>query len=64
MAVSLIDVQAQRSYPLQGEQREPPVPVEKPVEPLPKRKRGRPKGSQNHVKPAPKFTPDLTCSKA
>ncbi len=60
MAVSLIDVQARRSYPLQVEQREPPVPIEKPVEPPLKRKRGRPKGSKNHVKPAPQLTPDLT----
>ena len=41
MAVSLIDVQARQSYPLQVEQREPPTPVEEPVEPPPKRKRGR-----------------------
>lgn len=60
MVVSLIDVQARRSYPLQVEQREPPVPVEKPVDPPPKRQRGRPKGSQNHVKPVPELTPDLT----
>jgi putative transposase len=60
MAVSLIDVQARRSYPLQVEQRDPPSPVEKPVAPSPKRKRGRPKGSRNHVKPVPKLTPDLT----
>jgi putative transposase len=60
MAVSLIDVQARRSYPLQVEQREPPTPTEKPVESPPKRKRGRPKGSKNHVKPVPKLTPDLT----
>lgn len=60
MAVSLLDVQARCSYPVQVEQREPPTPVEKPVAPSPKRKRGRPKGSQNHVKPIPKLTPDLT----
>jgi len=60
MAVSLIDVHARQSYPLQVEQREPPAPEQKPVEPLPKRKRGRPKGSQNHVKPAPTLTSDLT----
>jgi len=60
MAVSLIDVQARRSYPLQVEQREPPVPAEKPVEPPRKRQRGRPKGSKNHVKPIPTLTPDLT----
>ena len=60
MAVALIDVQARRSYPLQVEQREPPNPVEKPVDPPPKRKRGRPKGSKNHVKPVPQLTSDLT----
>jgi putative transposase len=60
MAVSLIDVPARRSYPLQVEQREPPDMMEKPVDPLPKRKRGRPKGSKNHAKPVPKLTPDLT----
>lgn len=60
MAVSLIDVQARRAYPLQVEQREPPVPSEKPVEPPLKRQRGRPKGSQNHGKPVPELTPDLT----
>jgi putative transposase len=60
LAVSLIDVQARRSYPLQVEQREPPIPVEKSVDPPPKRQRGRPQGSQNHVKPVPELTPDLT----
>ena len=60
MAVSLLDVQARHSYPLQVEQREPPVPVEKSVEPPPQRQRGRPKGSQNHVKPVPQLTADLT----
>jgi putative transposase len=60
LAVSLIDVQTRRSYPLQVEQREPPVLAEKPVDLPPKRKRGRPKGSKNHVKPVPKLTPDLT----
>jgi putative transposase len=59
MVVSLIDVQARQSYPLQIEQREPPVPIEKPVEQPPKRQRGRPKGSHNHVRPLPKLTPDL-----
>jgi hypothetical protein len=60
MTVSLIDVQARHSYPLQVEQRQPPAPIEKSVEPPPKRKRGRPKGSRNHVKPVPKLTADLT----
>jgi hypothetical protein len=60
MTVSLIDVQARQSYPLQVEQREPPSSVEAPIEPPLSRKRGRPKGSQNHVKPVPELTPDLT----
>lgn len=60
MVVSLIDVQARRSYPLQVEQRQPPIPGEKAVEPLPKRQRGRPQGSKNHSKPVPKLTPELT----
>jgi putative transposase len=60
MAVSLIDVQARRAYPLQVEQRQPPVPTPKSVDPLPKRQHGRPKGSRNYAKPVPKLTPDLT----
>jgi len=60
MAVSLIDVQARQSYPLQVEQRQPPVAVNASVEAPVKRQRGRPKGSKNHHKPAPKLTPDLT----
>jgi putative transposase len=60
MALSLIDVQARRSYPLQVEQREPPAAAEKSATPPLKRPRGRPKGSQNHVKPLPELTPDLT----
>ena len=60
MAVSLIDVQARRSYPLQVAQREPPVAAPKPVDSPPKCKWGRPKGSKNHVKPVPDLTPDLT----
>lgn len=60
MTVSLIDVRARRSYPLQVEQREPPVAVEKPDVPAVKRPRGRPKGSKNHAKPAPQLTSDLT----
>lgn len=60
MAVSLIDVQGRRSYPLQVEQREPPVPDENPAALPPKRQRGRPKGSKNHSSSVPKLTPDLT----
>jgi len=60
MTVSLIDMQTRRSYPLQVEQRQPPVAVNASVEAPVKRQRGRPKGSKNHQKPAPKLTPDLT----
>lgn len=60
MAVSLIDVQARQSYPLQVEQRAPPAPVEDALQAAPKRKRGRPKGSQNHIKPMLHLTPDLS----
>ena len=60
MAVSLIDVQARCSYPLQVEQRQPLVKFEEGVEPPVKRQRGRPKGSKNHEKAIPKLTPDLT----
>ena len=60
LALSLIDVKARRSYPLQIEQHlpkapEPQVPADKP-----KRKRGRPKGSKNHVKADPILTPELS----
>jgi putative transposase len=60
LAVSLIDVQRRRSYPLQVEQRLPPEPVAQATGPAPKRPRGRPKGSKNHVKAAPTLTPELT----
>jgi hypothetical protein len=61
LAVSLIDVEARRSYPLQVEQHI--VPSKKAsAEPLstPKRPRGRPKGSKNHVKAAPTLSAELT----
>ena len=61
LALSLIDVTARRSYPLQVEQH---IPSSKgaptPVPPAPKRQRGRPKGSKNHVKAAPILTAELT----
>ncbi len=59
MVVSLLDVQARRSYPLQVEQREPSLSSKEALEPQPKRQRGRPKGSHNYSKPVPKLTPDL-----
>jgi len=60
MTVSLIDVRARRAYPLQVEQREPPVSIEQSIVPGPQRKRRRPTGSENHVKPEPQLSPDLT----
>jgi len=59
LAVSLIDVEARRSYPLQVEQQLPSRKAASPS-PAPKRPRGRPKGSQNHVKAAPTLTAELT----
>lgn len=60
MVVSLIDVQARRSYPLQVEQRQPPVCSDQPIAVSSKRQRGRPKGSQSHSKPVPHLTADLS----
>jgi putative transposase len=61
LAVSLIDVSARRSYPLQVEQRvlPKPTPPVKPT-PAPKRPRGRPKGSKNYSKATPVLTEELT----
>lgn len=59
-SVSLIDVQQRRSYPLQIEQRESPILVDKPLTPPIRRQRGRPTGSKNHVESVPALTPDLT----
>lgn len=59
LALSLVDVEQRRSYPLQLEQRLPIKPAE-PVSPTVKRGRGRPKGSQNHVKAAPNLSPELS----
>jgi putative transposase len=61
LAVSLIDVEARRAYPLQVEQRLLPnkaLPTNPPL--APKRPRGRPKGRKNHVKAAPTLTGELT----
>lgn len=59
LALSLVDVQQRRSYPLQLEQRLPVKPAEK-AAPAPKRGRGRPKGSKSHVKAAPSLSPELS----
>ena len=58
LAISLIDVKARRSYPLQIGQHQPKSRPKQVIE-KPKRKRGRPKGSKNHVKAAPILTPEL-----
>jgi hypothetical protein len=61
LAVSLIDVAARRSYPLQVAQH---LPASKAAQPLPpaavKRRPGRPKGSKNHAKGEPVLTAELT----
>ncbi|MHB8627125.1 MAG: transposase [Aggregatilineales bacterium] len=61
LAVSLIDVQARRSYPLQVEQQiVPSKAASADTPPTPKRPRGRPKGSKNHCKAPPTLSPELT----
>jgi putative transposase len=52
-ALALIDVEARCSYPLQVEQLLPAAVKQVPAEAPVKRPRGRPKASQNHVKPVP-----------
>ena len=61
LAVSLIDVEARRSYPLQVDQHVPGNQmVPPPVAPTPKRQPGRPKGSKNHAKATPVLSAELT----
>lgn len=59
LTVSVIDVAARQSYPLQIEQLLPSPPKEKTSKPSLKRPRGRPKGSKNHAKVAAALTPTL-----
>lgn len=59
LAISLIDVKARRSYPLQIGQHQPKS-RPKQVTDKPKRKRGRPKGSKNYVKAEPILTAELS----
>jgi len=59
LALSLVDVEKRRSYPLLVEQRVPVKRVEK-NEPAVKRGRGRPKGSKNQVKSTPVLSAELT----
>jgi len=59
LALSLIDVQERRSYPLHVQQIIP-TPETKDAPPdTAKRGRGRPKGSKNHIKPTPVLSPLL-----
>lgn len=60
LAISLIDVKQRRAYPLQIEQHQPQSQSKQPVSDKPKRQRGRPKGSKNHIKAAPLLTPELS----
>jgi putative transposase len=60
LAVSWIDVQQRRAYPLQVEPRWPPAPVSPSAPAASPRGRGRPKGSQNQAKAIPALTPELT----
>jgi len=53
LALSLIDVQQRRSYPLHIQQLLPTTKGEASTPPTPKGQRGRPKGSKNYVKPDP-----------
>ncbi len=59
LALSLVDVKQRRSYPLRVEQRLP-VKAAETGAPAPKRGRGRPQGSKNHVKAMPFLSPELT----
>lgn len=60
-ALSLIDVNQRRSYPVAIEQHIPAVKAAKAPEPVNQEvKRGRPKGSKNHAKTAPILSAELT----
>jgi hypothetical protein len=59
LALSVVDVEQRRAYPLLLEQRSP-VKQPTPSEPGEKRGRGRPKGSKNHAKAAPALSAELT----
>lgn len=59
LALSLIEVEARRSYPLHIQQLLPSASEEKSCGSQPKRSRGRPKGGKNYVKPDPMLSPVL-----
>jgi putative transposase len=61
LTVSLIDVAARRSYPLQVAQHLPPdKETPRVTDPAEKRRPGRPKGSKSHAKAAPVLSAELT----
>jgi hypothetical protein len=59
LTLSVIDVQDRRSYPLSIQQLLPTSQDETQLPTVPKRPRGRPKGSKNHVKQDPVLNPLL-----
>lgn len=64
MAISIIDVETEHSYPLCVQQMMPSPKREQPVAEKPKRPRGRPKGSKNHAKAEPTLSPVLVLLQA
>jgi len=64
LALSLIDVQDRRAYPLYIQQLLPSSKSEEKPSARPKRGRGRPKGSKNHVKPEPVLNATLVVLQA
>jgi putative transposase len=64
MALSIIDVETEHSYPLCVQQTLPSQKREQHVVEKPKRPRGRPKGSKNHAKVEPTLSPILVLLQA
>ena len=60
MAIAMIDVDTQRSHPLDIQPMLPTQKNQAVVPQQPKRPCGRPKGSQNHAKPHPTLSPLVT----
>ena len=64
MAISIIDVETEHSYPLYVQQMMPSPKSEQAVVEKPNRPRGRPKGSKNHAKAEPTLSPILVLLQA
>lgn len=64
MAISIIDVQAEHSFPLYIQQIMPSKKRKQEVVEKPKRPPGRPKGSKNYAKPEPTLSPLLVLLQA